>query len=95
MMISESSIIKKSGDFLMSVIDNEAVILGIENGMYIGMNEMGTEIWSRLDEPVRVSGLIETLVNLYDEDEAVIKNQVIEFLDDLLEKSLIALANET
>ena len=79
----------------MSVIDNEAVILGIENGMYIGMNEMGTEIWSRLDEPVRVSGLIETLVNLYDEDEAVIKNQVIEFLDDLLEKSLIALANET
>ena len=63
--------------------------------MYVGLNEMGTEIWSRLDEPVRVSGLIETLVNLYDEDEAVIKDQVIEFLGDLLEKSLIALTNET
>ena len=45
--------------------NGEAVILGIENGTYIGLNEMGTEIWSRLDKPVRVSGLIETLVNLY------------------------------
>lgn len=79
----------------MSVIDNEAVILGIENGTYIGLNEMGTVIWSRLAEPVRVSSLIEALVNLYDEDEAVIKDQVIKFLGDLLEKSLIALANET
>ena len=95
MMISESSIIKKSGNFLMSVIDNEAVILGIENGTYIGLNEMGTEIWSRLEEPIRVSNLIETLVTLYDEDEAVIKVQVMEFLNDLLEKSLIAIANET
>ena len=93
-MISESSIVKKSGDFLMSVIDKEAVILGIDKGMYIGLNEMGSEIWSRLDEPVRVSSLIENLVLLYDEDEAVIKDQVIEFIGDLLEKSLVTLENE-
>jgi hypothetical protein len=95
MMISESSIIKKSGDLIMSVIDKEAVILGVENGMYVGLNEMGTEIWSRLDEPVSVSNLIEALVNIYDEEEAVIKDQVMEFLGGLLEKSLIDIANET
>lgn len=95
MMISESSIIMKSGDLIMSVIDNEAVILGIETGMYIGLNEMGTEIWSRLNEPIRVSSLLETLINLYNEEETVIKDQVLEFLNDLLEKSLIGIENET
>ena len=36
MMISENSIIRKSGNLIMSVIDKEAVILGIEDGMYVG-----------------------------------------------------------
>lgn len=94
-MISESSIIKKSGDLLMSVIDKEAVILGIEDGMYVGLNEVGTEIWSRLNEPILVSSLIEILVILYDEEETLIKEQVMEFLSALLEKSLITLINET
>ena len=95
MMISDKSTIKKSRDLIMSVIDKEAVILGVEKGMYVGLNEMGTEIWSRLDEPISVSGLIESLVSLYDEDEAVIKDQVLEFLNELLDKYLIILADET
>ena len=79
----------------MSVIDKEAVILGIEDGMYVGLNEVGTEIWSRLNEPILVSSLIEILVILYDEEETLIKEQVMEFLSALLEKSLITLINET
>jgi hypothetical protein len=94
-MITEKSIIKKSGDFLMSILDNEAVILGIESGMYVGLNEMGTKIWSMLDEPVMVSGIIDSLVDLYDEKETVIADQVIEFLSELFDKSLIAIENET
>ena len=41
-MISENSIVQKSKDSLMSLVDKEAVILGIESGKYIGLNEIGT-----------------------------------------------------
>ncbi len=83
-MITENSLITKSDELLMSVIDNEAVILGIENGNYIGLNEIGTEIWLKLTQPIKVSNLINILARLYDEEEAIIKEQVMEFLNSSL-----------
>lgn len=93
-MITTSNLITKSDDLLMSVIDKEAVLLGIGNGNYIGLNEIGTEIWSELSHPIRVSDLINNLVKMYDEDESIIKEQLIEFLNSLFEKSLIKIVNE-
>lgn len=93
-MISEKSIIEQSPDLLISVIDNEAVILGIDNGKYIGLNEMGTEIWSMLSQPTKVSKLISALAELYSERDSIIKEHVIEFLSNLLDKSMIRLVDE-
>lgn len=94
-MIVEDNIILKSQDLLESVIDNEVVILGIKAGNYIGLNEMGTEIWSMISEPIKVSVLINTLSKLYDEKEQIIKEQVLDFLNNLKEKSFIKLVDET
>ena len=88
-MISEHSKIAKCTGLMESIIDNEAVILGVESGKYIGLDEIATEIWSRLDQPIVVSDIILDLNDIYDENEIVIKEHVIEFLDDLLTKSLI------
>lgn len=94
-MISIDCIIEKSADLMMAEIDNEAVILGLKSGNYIGLNEMGTEIWTRLSQPIRVSALIHTLIEIYEEDENTIKAHVIDFLNSLLEKSLIIIIDET
>jgi len=94
-MILENSTIQKTDEHLMSIIDKEAVILGIDSGMYIGLNEMATEIWAMLDEPVRISGIIDSLAEQYDEDRSVIRDQVLEFLSSLLDRSLIKFSNET
>ena len=94
-MISEESVIYKSDDLLESLVDNEAVILGMESGKYIGLNEIGTEIWSRLDRPVKVAELISALTEIYDEDPGIITEQVLEFLNGLQNKSLIRVLDET
>ena len=94
-MIVESSTIQKSEDLLMSIIDKEAVILGMESGMYIGLNEIATEIWAMLDEPVPVSHMIDSLADQFDEDRSVIRDQVLEFLNSLLDRSLIKFSDET
>lgn len=94
-MISENSLIERSPDLMTSVIDNEVVILSIEDGKYIGLNEMGTEIWSRLSEPIKVSNLLNTLISIYNEDETIIKEQILEFLNSLFEKSIIKLLDES
>jgi hypothetical protein len=94
-MISDNSIIQKSEELLMSTIDNEAVILGIEIRKYIGLNEMGTYIWNQIEKPVRVSTLIHSLTEQFDETGSVIHDQVIEFLGLLYQKSLIQVLDET
>ena len=78
----------------MSVVDNEAVILGIKSGKYIGLNEIGTEIWIRLDQPIKISRLIQEFAEVYDEKEIIIRNQVMEFLTMLHNKSLIQILDE-
>ena len=93
-MISEHSKVTKCTDLMESVIDNEAVILGMESGKYIGLDEIATKIWSRLDQPVDVSDIILDLTDIYDENEIVIKEHVIEFLNDLLTKYLIREVDE-
>ena len=93
-MITPDNLVRKSTKLLMSTVDNEAVILGVDSGKYFGLNEIGTKIWSIIDNPVRVSELIDSLVELYDEDINVISSHTIEFLSTLLEKSLIELIDE-
>lgn len=78
----------------MSSIDGEAVILGLESGMYLGLNRIGTEIWQMLDKPVIVSDLIAALLEKYEEQEDRIRAHVLEFLNHLNEKSLIRLSDE-
>ena len=94
-MISENSVIQKSKEILVSVVDNEAVILGIKNGKYIGLNEIGTEIWIRLDQPIKISRLIQEFTETYDEkEESIIHDHVMEFLTILHNKSLIQILDE-
>lgn len=93
-MITVEDTVAKSKELLMSTIDNEAVILGIKSGNYFGLNEIGTKIWSSLDQPVKVKSLINSFTNEYDEDEKTITDHIIEFLNALYGKSLIVLIDE-
>ena len=93
-MISENSVIQKSKEILMSVVDNEAVIQGIKSGKYIGLNEIGTEIWNRLNQPIKISRLIQEFTEIYDEKERIIHDHVMEFLTMLYNKSLIQILDE-
>ncbi len=78
----------------MSIVDDEAIILGMISGNYIGLNEIATEIWSRLDRPIRISDLILEISGQFDEDLNVIKEDVMEFLKNLMNLSLIETIDE-
>ena len=93
-MISEESIIQRSEKLLESRVENEAVILGMESGLYIGLNQIGTEIWARLDHPVKVGRLIRDICTEFDADRITIKAEVLEFLNALSAKSLIVVVDE-
>ena len=73
-------------------MDDEVVILSVERGSYFGLDEIGSEIWQRLESPIRVEALCDTLVAKYDADRSIIERDVLALLEKLVAEELVTLA---
>lgn len=77
---------------LVSDMDGEKVILSIQNGKYYNLGKVGGKIWELIEAPISVHNLTDALVAEYEIDQSVCEEQVISFLEQLLEEGLIFLA---
>ena len=55
------------------------------------MDEIGSEIWNMLDKPTKVADIITDLSAIYDVDSEKCRDDVLEFLRELLQADLIEL----
>ncbi|MEP6491756.1 MAG: PqqD family peptide modification chaperone [bacterium] len=60
-------------------------------GNYYDLDEIGSDIWERLAEPVRVSDLCQALAAAYDGEPLQIERDVLALLDDLAQQQLIVI----
>jgi len=67
--------------FLANKLGEEMVMMNMESGEFITMNNVGTDIWSLSEQPVSVSGLIQKLQQLYDITEDQCMKETIQFLE--------------
>lgn len=51
--------------FLISRVGAETVMMDMESGDYIGLNEVGTDIWEKINAPKAISQLVDQLVAEY------------------------------
>ena len=79
-----------SGKPLASEIGGEVVLMNIELGHYYNMDDIGSEIWRSLEQPVSVASLCDFFAAKYHADLATVSVDVLAFLNKLLEQELIA-----
>lgn len=70
-------------------LDGEVVMMNMEKGQYFMMNEVGSRIWEIIEEPIKVSELIDALLSEFEVEREECENTVMEFLDDLNHGDLI------
>lgn len=70
-------------------LDNETVLLNVETGIYFGLDEIGTRIWSLLKDECSVEDIIRQLLDEYDIERALLEADMASFLNSLLAKGLI------
>jgi hypothetical protein len=87
--IALNNIIVQGKGNLVSVMDEEKVVLSIQNGRYYSLGQTGSKIWDIIEAPIAVNRLISTLVSEYDVEPAECEGQVISFLENLLVEGLI------
>jgi hypothetical protein len=70
-------------------VAGETVLMSLARSRCYGLGEIGSEIWSRLMAPVRVSDLVDGLCERYEAPPGVIERDVVQLLSQLAEEGLI------
>lgn len=74
---------------ITSQLGDESVILGLNDGIYYGLDAIGTRIWTLLGSPRSIGEICETLEQDYDVDRSKCQDAVTELVRDLLMKGLV------
>ena len=76
---------------LFQEIGGEVVLLDIESGEYYGLNEVGSRIWTLIQEGQGASGILSTMLKEYDVSEKLLASDIEQFLFKLQAKGIIHL----
>jgi hypothetical protein len=87
--IAPDTFIQRRNDLLFNEIDGEVVMLSIENGEYYGMDQVGTQIWEIIENPISFKDLINKLCEHYNVTEELCVKDTQAFISQLFEKNLL------
>ncbi|MDB4906944.1 MAG: hypothetical protein JWO05_1728 [Gemmatimonadetes bacterium] len=93
--IDAETILLASGSQLSSRLGDETVILGLDDGLYYGLDGVGSRVWSLLAEPRSVAALRDAIVDEYDVDAATCEADLVTLLEDLLQRGLVSIHDGT
>jgi hypothetical protein len=95
MSVTVDTVVVATDEQISADLDGEAVVLGMDKGMYYGLGGVGGRIWELLCEPRSVSDIRDTIVGEYDIDEATCLRDIIGFLERLDAEGLLVVTDET
>jgi coenzyme PQQ synthesis protein D (PqqD) len=90
--IHGATVISRSPSVLTAEVDGEVVMMSIEQGRYFGLDDIGSDVWKRLDQPCSFATLIDRLVADYDADRATIAADVEALLGRMAAQDVVRLA---
>ncbi|MFN7981285.1 MAG: PqqD family protein [Vicinamibacterales bacterium] len=89
--LERGTVVRWSSEQIAAPVGNDIVIMSVDRGHYYGLRDIAGEIWQRLEQPTSVDDVCRALVAKYDAAEDVIVPQVLSFLKELRQESLITI----
>lgn len=74
---------------VFTTLGSEAVILGMRDGVYYGLDAVGARAWALLATPRRIPELVATIVEEFDVEPERCTTDLHALLDDLLARDLV------
>jgi len=87
-----SSRVTTAPDVMLRIIGDEAVILNLKSELYLGLNPVGTRIWTVLHDAPSIQAAYESLLAEFEVEPERLRQDMDELLDQLLAQGLIELA---
>ena len=90
-MLTLNSIIQRDPEIIAAEADQDLVMVSIATGFYYGVSDVAREIWDAIEQPKRVSDLVDELKAGYSVNPALCEEQTLSFLKALLDEGLLKL----
>jgi hypothetical protein len=74
---------------VFTTVGGEAVVLGLRDGVYYGLDSVGARIWALLVVPRRVSEIVDAIVAEFEVTPQQCERDVLALLTDLATRDLI------
>lgn len=83
---------RNEGNYLISQLGQELVLMDTKTGDYLGVNVVGTHIWNLLQESKSVPDLVAELTSHFEVTETQCKTEVENFLSALEKRKMVSIA---
>jgi Coenzyme PQQ synthesis protein D (PqqD) len=90
--IGDATMISRSPSVVTTEVDGEIVMMSIEKGRYFGLDDIGSDIWKRIEPPCSLATLVDGLAAAYEADRATIAADVQSLLGRMVEQDVVRLA---
>ena len=87
--LTRQSRVVVSDEQVFTTLGEEAVILGLQDGVYYGLDAVGARVWSLLTTPRLVSEIVDTIVGEFVVSPEQCERDVLALLDDLSARRLV------
>jgi hypothetical protein len=89
MAVSFSDRVRVAPDVLFRLAGDEAVLLNLNTEQYLGLNLVGTRMWTVLSSAGSIQAAYDALLQEYEVEPAQLRADLQEFIDQLLQQKLI------
>jgi hypothetical protein len=95
--INLKSLVRAAPETLAANVDNvknEIALLSMPAGRYFGLNATGSCVWELIQQPVTVENLLSGMLQRFDVEESVCRNDLLELLERMTAAGLVEVSHE-
>ncbi|HIG46453.1 MAG TPA: PqqD family protein [candidate division Zixibacteria bacterium] len=81
--------LQASVNVVVSQLDEELVMMGIENSAYYSIDDVGARAWELLAEPHTISGICDVISSEYKVSRAQCEQDMLEWLGEMVKENLV------
>jgi hypothetical protein len=76
------------------VMDGEAILINLANGIYYSMDKVGGFIWEMIENSLDMQGIITAILERYDVDHERVKTDLETLVSELIRENLVKVSTE-
>jgi hypothetical protein len=89
----DDRICRNDAKYIANKLGEEMVMMDMENGNFISMNNVGADIWSLCEKPMLVKDLVRELIKKYEISEDRCIDETIQFLGESMAQNIFTIQN--